>query len=403
MSFEIQFHFFIVGNFFSGFVNTVVPIRRDSKPGCRLRSAKQGQHRLFVSQGNRLPVFRNRTQQPVFHGIPFRSTGRIMMYGDDESRVVAQLLHLSFPQPGTMTIAPAAITLNRQTRRLGVKPLALATPPGTNRIHREASRVARRTHFDMSFAATEIINSIRDCLNGRLRFEVMRFDKFQLVGGLPFFSRVLEIPYIFRVFRINTDHRPTRVEESRSRFADQFELSVTIRMRYAGEFFHVAAKRKLSTTQPCRYGLVRNISDTRGDASRTQSRPFSFAGRQSSDMRFDDFFELFLDLGTFFSSGLHPPPGLRNRPSGTPSNRSRSSCFPFRRVRRSMPNRAARNESPPRPRISAKSPATCRRCCSLSRASKSSTCSPCCKSVSRPWGLEPMSFSPVSRNCETKD
>jgi len=139
----------------------------------------------------------------------------------------------------------------------------------------------------------------------------------------------------------------------------------------------------IDSYQPCRDGLVRNISDTRGDASRTQSRPFSFAGRQPSDMRLNDFLELSLDLGTFFSSDKRPPPGLRNRPSGTSSNRSRNSCLPFRRVRRSIPNRAARNESPPLPRRRAKSPATCRRCCSLSRSSKSSTCSPCCKSVSR--------------------
>jgi len=395
MSFEIQGHFFFFGDFFAGFINAVVPSRRDGKSGCRFRSAKQGQHRLFVSQGNRLPVFRDRAQQPVFHRIPLRCAGRIMVYRNDESCIVAQLLHLSFPQPGPTAIAPAAITLNRQTQRLGVKPLSLAVPPGANRIHRESSRVARRSHLDMPFAATHVINSVGDRLHGRLRFEVVRLDDLRLVGGLPFFSRILVIPYQFRVFRINTQHRPTGVEESRPRFAYQLELSVTIGMRRAGKPFHVAPKRKLSATQPCRDGLVRNVSDMCRDASRTQSRPFSFAGRQSSDMRLDGFFKRVLDLGTFFSSGLHPPPGLRNRPSGTSSNRSRNSCFPFRMVRRSMPNCAARNESPPLPRSRARSPTTCRRCCSLNRPSKSSTCSPCCKSASRPWGLESICFLPI--------
>jgi len=249
MFFEIQYQFFIVGNFFSGFVNTVVPTRRDGKPGCRFGSAKQSQHRLLVSQWNRFPIFRNRTQQPVFHGIPLRSSGRIMVYGDDKSRVVAQLLHLSFPQPGAMAIAPATVTLNRQSRRFRVKPLAFAMPPGANRIDRESSRVARRTHLDMPFAASHVINSVGDRLHGRLRFEVMCLDEFRLVGGLPLFSRTLVIPYQFRVFRINTQHRPTRVEESRPCFTDQFELPVTIRMRRAGESFDVAAKRKLPATQ----------------------------------------------------------------------------------------------------------------------------------------------------------
>ena len=303
MSFEIQFHFFFVGNFFAGFVDAVVPTRRDGKSSCCLRSAKQGQHRFLVSQRNRLPVFRNRAQQPMFHWIPLRCAGGIMVYGNDESGVVTQLLHLSFPQPGSMTITSAAITFNRQTPCFRVKFLALTVPPGANRIDGKSSRVARRSYLDMPFITANIINSVRNRLHRCFRFEVVRLDEFRFVGGLPFLSRILVIPYQFCVFRIDTQHRPTGVEESRSRFANQLELSVPVRMRRAGETFHVAPKRKLLTTQPCHNGLVRNVSDTRGNVSCTQPRPFSFARRQSSDMLFDGFFEGLLDLGTFFSSG----------------------------------------------------------------------------------------------------
>ena len=69
------------------------------------------QHDLESPQRLSSPIDTDGTEEPMFNGVPFRSSGWIVAHHDFNMESIRQLvLKAKFPQAGTIAIAAAAIT-----------------------------------------------------------------------------------------------------------------------------------------------------------------------------------------------------------------------------------------------------------------------------------------------------
>jgi len=319
-----------------------------------------------------------------------------------QSRLVRQFTQQFFPHPNSTTVAPARIGQDQKAFGVRIFFLADHLPPTTYRINGEPRRTERRTHFNKSFVPRHVINSIRNRLECRLVREVVRFNVLLFSRGFPFLSVIGEIANKFLVFRIGTDHRPSGVLESRDVTANQFELSITVGMRRTGKSLDVTAKRKFPLSQPFPNRCRRDTSGLTSDLAHTQSDEFSFAGRGTSGLLGDVFFERLDDFGTFFSSGLRPPPGRRWRSTGRSSSPFSTSAFPRETQSRSSPTTSATQLTPPCPTSKASNPATCRFSCSFNRPNTVRKCLRFCSSRSL-GDLFSRIVRPPSRNCDANN
>ena len=145
-------------------------------------------------------------------------------------------------------------------------------------------------------------------------------------------------------------------------------------MHCAGQALAVGDQAKaLLAQQPTDGGVTDAVclcAQPRGNRAQAYSHPFLSICRQTSDVVVDDFLDLLFYRWTFFSSVGRPPPGLRTRSVGRPAKSSFNSRRPRRIVLTFIPVICASRSVPPCPMRSASNATYQRRCCSLSRLSK---------------------------------
>ena len=193
MFFEIQPGFFFLGNFFLCRVVTAIPSRLDLQTGLCRCPANESQKDVHRTERLSRPVSRDRSEQPMFHGIPLRRTARIMTHRDRQPCLRREFPQQFFPHPNPTTVAPARVRKDQQSFRVWIFFLTDDLPPTTNRINRKSRRVSRCADFHKTFVPRHIINSIRNRLERRLVREVVRGHFFAPIRRFPPASGVGEI------------------------------------------------------------------------------------------------------------------------------------------------------------------------------------------------------------------
>ena len=81
--------------------------------------------------------------------VPLRGTGRVMHHRDDQTELVGQPLQGDLPGPLAKAVGAAAIRLDEQAFRAGIKAAPHLQPPPADRRDGEGRRLVRGADDDI--------------------------------------------------------------------------------------------------------------------------------------------------------------------------------------------------------------------------------------------------------------
>jgi len=108
----------------------------------RVGGGGDGRDDHFVAgQRAATPVHRGVTEQAVLDFVPLGCAWRQVSDGDPQSGLGGQVRQFGFPQPGAVTVRPAAVGANQQPGGRGVQRLPDVFPPAADRLDGEGGGV----------------------------------------------------------------------------------------------------------------------------------------------------------------------------------------------------------------------------------------------------------------------
>jgi len=322
---------FIVRYFDSERVGPLVQLSGDREAGLSCRAAKEGQHGFESAQRIACPIGTDMVEQTMFYRVPLRCSRGIVADGDFQAVLVGPALQLPFPQSRTTTVAAARIGGNQQPLRLGKPAAASGSPPTSNRRHGEGGCVARRSDTHMPFVVLFVVDGVRNGAAGGILRKVVGVDLIRLATPAP--TGIFEIADQLLFLRIHADSRVACALERLLLPLNLAELPVPIRVRRTREAFSVHTRRKSQLAQQSPDGMVGDSpSQPPAEVSLAAAHPFAAGDWMPARFAFGQPQQFLLDGGSFFSTGIRPPPGRRTRSTGRPANSASNSSRPRRIV-----------------------------------------------------------------------
>ena len=335
----------------------------------RLRATNVAQHDLERTQWLACPVDADVTEQPVFDGIPFRRSSRIVTNRDLEPVTIRQFLQSELPQSGPATVAASAISQNQEFVGLPIAVTPRCLPPSRNRVDGKLGCVGRQAHINAAPVLVWQVKPIwgrpaRSFLKKVMTIHLVRFQ----TPGLPGVFKVADQLFFLGV---HADHRPAGLQKPLLLSGDVAKLPISIRMRRTGDSFPAGLERELpfakQTPNSHRINRVALRTQQSAQAFQAETHPLLLRHGIAAGLLFDQGQQVCLNFRTFFSTGGRPAPGRRVRPFGRSFKERFNSRRPRRIVRTFMPVIKDKSRSPPCPRRFDSNATYQRRCCSSRR------------------------------------
>src|ERR1035441_5321662 len=207
-----------------------VQTRVDLQSGAGGGRADQVDDHLQALQRLAAPVQADVREHTVLDFVPFAGARREMTDADRDQQSVGELWELGLPQAGAAGVAPAAISGDRQARRVGVARTAEVRPPRPDRIDRERARVVGDPDRHHALVGLHVEHAEWDRVPEILVLEIVGADLHRPARRLVLPPDSLEIAYQFSLFAVHADHRLARLKRRPSDLVDIPKLRVAIRM-----------------------------------------------------------------------------------------------------------------------------------------------------------------------------
>src|SRR5450755_1881980 len=218
------------GDFDPFLVVAGVQARVDLQAGAGRGRADQVDDHLQALKRPSAPVEADVAEHAMLDFVPLRRPGREMADADRDRELVAELLQFGLPQVGAAGVAAAAVSSDRQARRVGVALLAEVLPPRADRVDREGAGVVGDPDRHHPLVGFDVKHAVRDRVPQILVLEVVSSDLHRPAGRLVLPPDSLEIPHQLALFRVYGYHRLIRGERRARRLVEMPKLRVTVRM-----------------------------------------------------------------------------------------------------------------------------------------------------------------------------
>ena len=162
-----------IGHFHPGGVISAVEIRAASESRFGAGGPDEFQNGLITHQGRALPIPADQTEHAMLDQIPLGSSGRIMVYGNDDPKLVCQLLKSDLPPPPSAIVGTATVCLDEEAVGLWIAASPLRNPPTAKRGVCELMRIMGSANHDITAIVTDVIDSIRNGAPLRPAWEIM--------------------------------------------------------------------------------------------------------------------------------------------------------------------------------------------------------------------------------------
>lgn len=304
---------------------------RNGETGLGLRPTDKGQHGPQRTQRVASPIGTDMVEQAMFHRVPLRCSRRIVADGDFQPVLIGPTLQFSLPQPKTAAIAAARVGGNQQPLRLGKPATASGSPPTANRRHGERRRVSRGSYTHMPFVVLLVVDSVGDGPACCVLRKVVSVDVVCLPA--PALAGILKIADQLLFLRIHADSRISGAFERFLLLLNIAELAVPIWVRRTRETFFIHSGRKPPFAQQSSHRVMTDSPpQSLAEVPLAATHPFAAGDGMSAGFALGQSDQLLLNGGSFFSTGIRPPPGRRTRSAGRFVSSASNSSRPRRMV-----------------------------------------------------------------------
>src|SRR5262245_3556866 len=183
----------------------------------------------------------------------------------------------------------------------------------------EGWRIVRDADADSAAVVRRVVNAVGDAHAAGIGAEVVIVHQDR--RAIPFGSGVLEIADQFAFLAIDADDGKTLPLETGSQRANMLELLITVGTGVGGDLLPVHAQREIHLVQKTSHciGRDRNVDllENPGDLLSRLAGPLQPGDRISGGIVLQENLDGVDYFGSFFSTGLRPPPVLRTRSTST--------------------------------------------------------------------------------------
>src|SRR5450755_2430777 len=198
VAFDVHGGKLLVGDLAPFLVVAGVQARVDLQAGAGRGRADQVDDHLQALKRPSAPVEADVAEHAMLDFVPLRRPGRKVADADRQRELVGELLQLGLPQARAAGVAAAAVSSDRQARRVGVALLAEVLPPRADRVDRERACVMGDTNADHPLVGFDVEHAVRDRVPQILVLEIMAANLDRPAGRLVFPPGSLEIPEVSR-------------------------------------------------------------------------------------------------------------------------------------------------------------------------------------------------------------
>lgn len=204
-------------------------------------------HRFITVQRVTSPVGTDQVKHPMLDQVPLGGPRRIVVDGDNQAKLIGQLLQFDPPQPGSIPIRPPTVGLDQQAALAGIQHPSQFQPPRSDRRDRKLSRIMRRADNDIAQVMGDVIDAVGNSFALGQTQKVVYIHLAPLLA--PLFASLLKVTDQLRLFRIDTDDRPVVAQVSLP-IADQVaKLLIPVGRWFARYPFVIDPQRIISDLQ----------------------------------------------------------------------------------------------------------------------------------------------------------
>lgn len=218
--------------------------------------------------------------------------GRVVADAIPDTESIRRFLQVLFEN-----VVPRTVAKHQQTSRLRVIASSLLVEPEFDALAGQLGSVLAAIQMHRCFVFGHVVNAMRDdCSVSRTCKVMVVYDR-RLLGVSHAFT--IEIAQQFLLFRVDTDHRMTRVEVLLSDRGDSFKLSVAVSVLPLRSLLLRLATAKAVIQQQSRNDVSADrspkLQHLSGDLATRKIRPFDIRSHRIARCMILDYLPEFLD------------------------------------------------------------------------------------------------------------
>lgn len=291
------------------FIDGGIQIGLTAKAGGRGCSPNIVEHGFVTVQRVTGPVGTDQIEHAMLDQIPLGGARRIMVDGDNQAKLIGQLLQFEPPQAGAVAIRTPTIGLDQQAVLARIEFASQFQPPRADRGHGKLSRIMRGADNDVAPVMGDIIDTVG---NSFALGQTQKVVDIHLPSLLPpLFASLLKVTDQLRLFGIDTDGRPVVAQISLPIANQVTKLLIPVRPLFACYPLVIDPQRIISGLQQATdRRQADRILARQGLLDFAQRLVGPFQARYRVTRRFIDqeCFQSGQQSGCFFSVRGRPPP-----------------------------------------------------------------------------------------------